>query len=76
MAHIWFGISGSPVAYFYVKRLAREVQKIDRLYHRIVTSPYTYIDAPELLTSRELYEGMEELSNELDQCAVSTMIVQ
>lgn len=73
MAHIWFGISGSPVAYFYVKRLAREVQKIDRLYHRIVTSPYTYIDAPELLTSRELYEGMEELSNELDQCAVSTI---
>jgi len=67
------GISGSPVAYFYVKRLAREVQKIDRLYHRIVTSPFTYIDAPELLTSRELYEGMEELSTEIDQCATSTI---
>lgn len=69
-----FDISGSPLAYFYVKRLAREVQKIDKLYHRIVTNPYTYIDAPELLTSRELYEGMEELSNEIDQCAVSTIL--
>lgn len=63
-------MSGSPLAYFYVKRLAREVQRIDKLYHRIVGNPYTYIDAPELLTHRELFEGMEELSAKLDQCAI------
>lgn len=63
-------MSGSPLVYFCVKRLVCEVQKIDKLYHRIVGNPYTYIDAPELLTHRELFEGMEELSAKLDQCAI------
>ena len=69
----FFYVDHSPLRFFYVNRLAREVYKIDKLYRRIVGNPYTYIDAPELLTRRELFKDMEELSIELDRCAALTV---